>query len=237
MTIKKIALFSSIMIAVGMMDVAYATGAGAYMGFTVGESNAHNKTQEVQTGVTQVAPTTSTDPTTTSPPAAVAVAPSNSGMAGGFVIGYAFNPYAAFEFGYTHYASTTYSKPEGSQLTHDSTINLNAIDIAMKGSFPFKMVSIFGKVGLLEASNGPSGSLAPVTIEPSGKVIPAGHGPSNNALRPMFGFGVSYDITQNWVADLTYTTFTGGGGVQGADLLSLGVSYHFVDLMCGQFLC
>jgi opacity protein-like surface antigen len=53
----------------------------------------------------------------------------------------------------------------------------------------------------------------------------------------MYGVGVSYDVTQNWVVDFAYTTFTGGSGIQGADLMALGVSYHFVDLMCGQFLC
>jgi opacity protein-like surface antigen len=237
MTIKKIAVFSLPIIMAAMTNAAYATAAGGYIGFTVGESNTHNKTQNVQTGVSQVAPTTSSDPTTTTPPAAVPVDPENTGMAGGFIIGYAFNPYAAFEFGYTHYASSTYNKPAGSQLQHDSTINLNTIDIAMKGSVPFKIVSIFGKLGLIEASASSSGSLQGVSVEPSGKVVTSGRQPSNNVLRPMYAVGVSYDITQNWVADLTYTTFTGSSGIQGADLLALGVSYHFVDLMCGQFLC
>jgi opacity protein-like surface antigen len=236
MSIKKL-LFLCVLLAAGSFNLARATGAGAYIGILAGVSNAHNKTQNVQTGVSQVAPTTSSDPTISTPPASVPVDPSNSGMAGGFVIGYAFNQYGAFELGYTHYASSSYSKPEGSQLTHDSTINLNALDLALKGSIPFKAVNIFGKIGILQAYQGFSGSLEPVTVQPSGKVVASGNNLAVTAVRPMYGFGVSYDVTQNWVVNFTYTTFTGGGGVQGADLLALDLSYHFVDLMCGQFLC
>ncbi|MBV8803187.1 MAG: outer membrane beta-barrel protein [Gammaproteobacteria bacterium] len=235
MRIKKLTICA--LIAAGTCHLSYAAGEGAYIGLIAGASNAHNKTENVQTGVSQVAPTTNPDPTASTPPAAVPVAPSNSGMAGGFIIGYAFNQYGAFELGYTHYASSSYSKPNGSQLTHDSTINLNTIDLAMKGSIPFQAVNIFGKIGILQAYQGFSGSLEPVTVQPSGKVVAAGNNLAVTAVRPMFGFGVSYDITQNWVVDVTYTTFTGGGGVQGADLLALEMSYHFVDLMCGQFLC
>ena len=236
MGIKKSTLLCALITMCGF-NLVEAAGEGAYIGFIAGESNAHNTTLNVQTGVSQVAPTTSSDPTTSTPPAAVPVDPSNSGMAGGFIIGYAFNRYGAFELGYTHYASSSYSKPDGSQLTHDSTINLNTIDLALKGSIPFKAVNIFGKIGILQAYQGFSGSLEPVTVQPSGKVVAAGNNLAVTAVRPVYGFGISYDVTQNWVVDVTYTTFTGGGGVQGADLLALGLSYHFVDLMCGQFLC
>jgi opacity protein-like surface antigen len=214
MTIKRITLLGLAVIISALMPVAYAIGEGGYIGFLAGVSNTNNKMENVQLG---------TNPETSAP-----VSPSSTGLAGGFVVGYGFNPYSAFEFGYTHYATATYPKPEGSQLAHDATINTNAIDIAMKGSFPFKSVSIFGKVGLAYASASGSGSLAPI-----GSV----RGPNNNALRPMYGMGVGYDVTQNWVVDFSYSAFTGGSGVEGANLMALGVTYHFVDLMCGQFLC
>lgn len=214
MTIRRIRLLCLAILASGIMNTVNATTQGSYIGFLAGMSDTHNKTQDVLLG---------TNPETAEP-----VAPTNSGMAGGFILGYAFNPYGAFEFGYIHYASSSYQAPEGSQLTHDSVINTNAIDIAMKGTIPFKAVNIFGKIGLIEALASGSGSLAP---------IDGGSGPNNNALRPMLAAGVGYDLTQNWVVDFSYTTFTGGSGVQGADLYAVGFAYHFVDLMCGQFLC
>jgi hypothetical protein len=214
MAIKKIKLLGLALLMCGLAPLTYATSEGAYIGFLAGMSDTNNKTQNVQLGTT---------PETTAP-----VDPSNSGLGGGFIIGYGFNPYGAFEFGYTHYASSTYAKPDGSLLEHDSTINTNAIDIAMKGSFPFKAVSIFGKVGLAYISASSSGSLAPLG---SSSVQ------DNNALRPMYSYGIGYDITQNWVVDFSSTSTTGGGGVSETNLLALGVSYHFVDLMCGQFLC
>jgi OOP family OmpA-OmpF porin len=214
MAIKKITLVCLAMMGAAAMSCAHATGAGTYLGFVAGVSNMNNKTQDVQLGTT--------------PETAVPVAPSNTGVAGGFILGYQINPYAAFEFGYTHYPTSTYSQPDGSLLEHDSTINTNAIDIAMKGSFPFKSVNVFGKLGMIEVSASGSGSLAP---------LGEGRQPNNNALRPLYGVGVGYDISQNWGVSLAYTVYTGGGGVEGADLLGLEVAYHFVDLMCGQFLC
>lgn len=214
MAIKKIILLGLAMMISSIMPLAYGTSAGSYIGFLVGESNTHNKMENVQLGTT--------------PETSVPVDPTNTGMAGGFIVGYGFNPYGAFEFGYTHFANSTYAKPPGSQLSHDSVIITNGIDIAIKGSIPLKSLSIFGKVGLAYLSASSSGSLAPV----------GSSGVSDsNALRPMYGLGVGYDLTQNWVVDFSYTTSTGGGGVPEADLIALGVSYHFVDLMCGQFLC
>jgi opacity protein-like surface antigen len=214
MIIKRITLLGSAIMMVSLMHCAYATAEGTYLGFLAGVSDTNNKTENVQLG--------------TNPETSVPVVPTNTGLAGGLIIGYGFNPYAAFEFGYIHYAASTYAKPEGSQLTHDSTINTNAIDIAMKGSLPFKAVSLFGKVGLMYVSASGSGSLSPIN---------SGKQPNNNALRPMYALGAGYDLTQNWVVDVSYTTFTGGSGVEGAELLALGVTYHFVDLLCGQFLC
>lgn len=214
MTIKKIKLLGLALLITSIASLSYATTEGAYLGFLAGLSNTNNKTQNVQLGTT---------PETSAP-----VDPSNTGLAGGFILGYALNPYSAFEFGYTHYANTTYAKPDGSQLDHDSVVNTNSIDIAMKGSFPFKSVGVFGKLGLAYLSASSSGSLAPLG---SSSVS------DNNALRPMYALGVGYELTQNWVVDFSYTITTGGGGVQETDLMALEVSYHFVDLMCGQFLC
>jgi hypothetical protein len=62
-------------------------------------------------------------------------------------------------------------------------------------------------------------------------------GTQANAFRPLIGIGVSYDLSQNWVADFSGTRVTKGSGILSADFFSLGISYHVVDEYCGQFLC
>jgi hypothetical protein len=87
-------------------------------------------------------------------------------------------------------------------------------------------LGVFGKLGLGIAYTSKGGSL-----------VPPQSNANNTYARPLIGVGASYDLTQNWVADLSWTRLTKGGAFQNADLIALGVAYHFTDKYCGQFLC
>lgn len=196
-------------------QLACATGAGLYLGAQGGQTNTHNQTLEVQTGTT---------------PAYVSTTPENTGYGGRVYGGVGINEYAAVEFGFTHYAPSTY-KPSISTLCGDPQIRENAVDLVGKGSLPFDNFAVFAKAGVAYLMTSSSGSLTSQTISA------CGGSSSNNSARPTYGFGASYDLTPSWVADVSYSRVSGGGGVESADLIALGISYHFVDKYCGQFLC
>jgi len=199
--------------------VAQATTEGFYMGGMAGRTNTNNKPTLVQTG-------TAPDGT----PIAVMANPSNTGIGGRFFFGYNLNKYGAIEAGYTYYAPTTYNV--GSNCGKPS-IRTNAYDVMAKGMWPIATsgFGVFGKAGIAILRQTAGGSITNATVNPcdSGQV--------QTAVRPALAIGASYDISQNWVTDVSWTRVLGGGGVSSADLYALGIAYHFVDKMCGQFLC
>ena len=62
-------------------------------------------------------------------------------------------------------------------------------------------------------------------------------GMSGVTMRPLFGGGLSFNFTPNIMVELTASRITSGGVVPNSDLISIGLSYHAVDLYCGQFMC
>ena len=84
------------------------------------------------------------------------------------------------------------------------------------------------------------GGLAVLTASESGRLNPdltSKHGINTTKLRLTYGIGASVTLEQNWVIDVSASRITSGSGLQNADLLAVGFSYHFVDKYCGQFLC
>jgi hypothetical protein len=196
--------------------LAHATAPGFYVGAQAGSTNLNNKAQTVQTGL--------------SAPATQLVMPSNTGIGERFFIGTGINPYAAAELGYTYYAPSTY-KPSPSNLANTPSIRENGVDLVAKIMYPIQKTAVFGKVGVIRISKSVSGSLQPLSpTEPRLKTTMSYH--------PLIGIGASYDLTPSWVADISWTrALKGGNGFQNADFIGIGISYHFVDRYCGQFLC
>lgn len=149
------------------------------------------------------------------------------GVGARLYMGYQINQYAAWEFGFTQFGAATYDVPAPSG--NKPQIRQNALDLVGKGMFPFGTSgwNIFGKAGFAYARSSSSGSLVPVGETNS----------TDKTVRIVAGAGVSYDLTQHWVADLSLTHLFGGGGVKTSDLVAIGISWHFVDEKCGQFLC
>ncbi len=203
----------------GFTFSAYAVQSGFYMGGQLGETNTHNKNHEFKLS----------DGTMTT------TKPSTTGLGAGIFTGYQFNPYAAMEFGFIQYAPSTY-KPAGdvSGVCGNPQIRENALNLLAKGTLPFDNFGLFGKAGMAYLRSSPSGSLSNDAMD-GGCNSSGNH--TTSTIRPMLALGVSYDVTQNWVADLSFSRVFGGGNVQSADFVALGISYHFVDKMCGQFIC
>jgi len=205
-----------------LASTAYATQDGFYLGVGAGPTDVHAKTQDFVNN----AP----------PPATITVAPSNTGIGERLFMGVQFSTYAAIEGGFAHYGTATYNIPASAMVScNNPSIRQNSFDIEGKGILPFSTsgFDVFAKAGMAVVYAGSSGSL-----EASGGTNPCSTGTSSKAAaKPLFGIGVSYDITPQWVVDLSYTQYNGGGNVNTANFLALEVSYHWVDKYCGQFLC
>src|SRR3990167_4272809 len=151
--------------------------------------------------------------------------PSNTGFGFRFFMGGQYNQYFAVEGGYTYYAPSKYNSLTTSN-GNSAQIQTQALDLAGKGIYPiWEGLGIYGKAGIAAARWSPSGVL--------------NIGERAIKIRPTAAIGASYDLTQTWVGDISWSRIfkAGGSTIQNADLISLGLSYHFVNVYCGQFLC
>ncbi|MDR3490634.1 MAG: outer membrane beta-barrel protein [Gammaproteobacteria bacterium] len=199
---------------------AFATTAGVYVGAQVGQSNTHNGAVNF--------------PSFPGAATTVRVSPSNTGLGYRFLLGYDVTSYGGIEFGITHYAASTYKAPAGTACNNPAIREYGA-EILGKGMVPVSVFSLIGKAGIAVIKSSKSGSL----IMNSGGTTSCSSNQNTNSttVRPAIGVGMSYDLTQNWVIDLSWMRVLKGGGLQNADLRSIGITYHFVDKYCGQFLC
>lgn len=212
---KKNRFYLAILTAAVASTVQAAPDAGFYYGGQVGASNTHNVARDVETGGT---------------PPVVNVTPKNTGLGARLYVGYSGNQYIGGELGWTYYAPSTYDTGV-SPSCDNSSIRENAVDLVAKGTFPIQKFGLFGKAGVALANINMSGRLTNDTLDSCASTQ------SSTSVRPVIGIGASYDLTQNWIADLTWSRIVGGGDMKNADLIAIGISYHFVDAKCGQFLC
>ena len=211
MTFKIIKKLSFILLITGTISAAYATGEGGYLGLMVGASNLHGQNQSatISPGVTETARSEGT------------------GVGTRLFVGYNMNRYAAIEGGYTYFSSMTYKT---NTFSNNVKTRFGSFDVLGKGMLPIadSGFDIFAKLGGAYVHSKTSGKIENVSIP----------GSSASAFRPAGAIGASYDITQNWVADLSYNQiFYSSSTVNNPSLIALGISYHLVDERCGQFLC
>ncbi|HSW70326.1 MAG TPA: outer membrane beta-barrel protein [Gammaproteobacteria bacterium] len=211
MLVKIIKKFSVFCIVMGLITAAHATGQGGYFGLMVGQSNLHGQNQSV----------------TISPGVVETVKPQGSGVGSSLLAGYNMNEYAAIEGGFIYYSSMSYKT---NTFSNNVKTRAGSFDILGKGMLPIwdSGFDIFGKLGGAYFFTKTSGKVQSVSIGTS----------TSSVFRPMAAIGVSYDMTQNWVADLSYTRlFYSNSQIKYPDFLALGISYHLLDAKCGQFLC
>lgn len=145
-----------------------------------------------------------------------------TGIAGGLFGGYQFNPYVAAELGYVRFHNSTLSvyTPSyywGMPYQTTATIKQQAGEAAIKGIIPLADgFSLYGKGGL-------------AYVDSTGNVHGAGlnYNSSSHDWRPLYGAGLSYDITQNVTADVSWTRIQNNNNISSINFTALGLTYYF----------
>lgn len=193
---------------------AYAVGPGFYIGGMTGPASNTAGTQYVQVSQGVLAP----------------ASPKSTQWGSRFFMGYKINPYAAAEGGLSLFSKVKYNtKPFTACSTPSARVR--DFDVVARGSIPFGNAEVFGKLGVALVYLSTSASLQPELNEPCGE------SKHITKFRPTATIGVGYDLSQNWVIDGSWTRISVGGPVSNVDNYAVGISYHFVDVYCGQFLC
>lgn len=205
------ATVSTLTIAMGVSAVA----PGFYMGLMLGPATNTASEQQAQTvgsGTTLVTPRTKQFGTR-------------------LYLGNKMSQYAGYELGIDYITKINFDTKNVTTCGSPSA-SMRAFDFLGKGTLPIgSAFDVFGKAGVGYMYTTTSGSLNPDPTRSCGRSKHQGQ------VRPIFAVGASYDLTQNWVSDLTWTRYMVGGTIKNIDAYSIGISYHFVDTYCGQFLC
>lgn len=155
-------------------------------------------------------------------------------------MGYKWNAWAAVEGGFTYYSNVRFEQKDPSVETCGGlSASVKNADIVGKLSWTMSSFEIFGKAGAAFVYDSSSGALNPGTaaINPVTGVIECGETQHNTQYTPVYGLGASYDLSQSVAVDVSWTRMNGGSVTGNIDFYALGLSYHFVNIYCGQFLC
>jgi hypothetical protein len=202
----------------GFMLNAYAIGAGAYLGIMTGPAtNTGSDTQAQVQGSS----------------ATVTASPRSNQWGTRAFLGYNFNEYAAIESGFTYFSSIHYSTKGNAQTCSGLSSRVRDIDLVGKGMIPIMdSFDVYGKGGVAATYYTTSGAF---NQPPPGSTC--GKNVYETKFRPTISLGGSYYLSQSWVADLSWTRVMVGSIIKNVDFYALGISYHFVNRYCGQFLC
>jgi OOP family OmpA-OmpF porin len=140
-------------------------------------------------------------------------------------IGYDFNEYFALEAGYTHLHRSDFNVFLNGVSVYAEDVHGYAVDVNAKLKIPLDNgFGIFTKVGVvyLHASDAPSVSANPLGINEDDR----------SQVNVMFGAGVSYCFTPNFIVDASWTHYRGDSEVSNdfipdVDFFALGFSYKF----------
>lgn len=224
---------------------AYAVDPGFYMGLMMGPATNGGSQRQMQRMPL---------PTPGAPQALTAPANPRSNQFGSrLFFGYKFNSYAGFEGGFTYFSGITYNFKNNDTYTAaaGTTARVRGIDFVGKLDYSYSnIIGLFAKGGVSAVytttpgalnitnydeitSQPPQGSGLP----PTKKVVNAGSNTYTTKISPTFSLGGTYDFNQNWQAEVSLTRLFTGGSVNNMTMFALGLSYHFVNVYCGQFLC
>ncbi len=218
----KIGIFALLLGLTGLAQ-AKSDGTGFYVGAQLGLSNTHNKSTQLYT----------TDPNTGDkipvPPNTLS-SPSNTGGGFRFYVGDTFTPHFGAEIGYNYFSPSKYGSPPSpydKQIPNGASVQEYAVDFDAVANYRFwDVFGVFGKAGIAVLRENLSSSL-----------VNTGQSQNYTTIRPLIAVGVSYNLTDSLMLDLTDMEINGGGKVQKISFISFGISYHAVDPICGQFLC
>lgn len=135
----------------------------------------------------------------------------NIGFGGRIYAGYQWDANWAAEIGYTYYPLTHFNNIN--QTGFNGRINETASDLMGKFIIPFSCkLNGYGKLGFAHINAGKEANLP---------------GGNKSEFCPTYGLGLSYDITTNVPIDISWRRVQQIGSIADADLLAIGISYHF----------
>lgn len=207
-----------LLIALAVSHPVYAVRPGFYMGFMAGPATNNASDQQAQTqGGLGYPPT-------------ITATPKSQQFGSRIFMGYKASEYAGFEMGGTFFSTIRYDTGNV-QTCSAANARVRDIDVLGKFSYPVYSFEPYAKAGVAVAYQTTAGAFNPDFSGDCGK--------SSNITKyvPTYSLGVGYDLTQNWVIDLSANRTNVSGKVGSMTMYALGISYHFVDVYCGQFLC
>lgn len=242
---KGAALFLLTSAAASIISInTYAVGNGFYIGLMMGPATNNGGTQLVQQNDNNFVSTINAkcgnppSPNCSVQPVLIPANPKSSQFGSSFYMGNQFSRYAAVEGGFTYYTSVNYDT-KNQQACSGVSARVRDIHVLGKGILPIgNSFDVHAKGGVAVVYSTTSGAFNPeFGTDGVGNYISCGKNTYNNKFSPMYGLGASYAINQSWVTDASWTRTQVGGVLNSVDLFALGLSYHFVDRYCGQFLC
>lgn len=211
-----------ITLAAGLLSIlsanAYAVLPGFYMGLMLGPTNNSGNDVQVQTLST--------------PPTTVTATPQSQQFGTRLYMGYKSTPYFGAEGGLTYYSGIGYDAGNANTCSNPN-IRIRDFEVLLRGSYPIKDsgFEVFAKAGPALVYMTKSGCMNPDFTQECGKST------YTTQVKPSAAVGLSYNMNQNWVVDASWNRLFAPSPVSTMDWYALGISYHFVDTYCGQFLC
>lgn len=218
------------MMTTGLVSHASAMGNGFYLGLMAGPANNGSGELEAQA---QSLP--GKDCTVEYCP--ITVSPNLQQFGTRIFLGNQINKYAAFEGSFDFFSTVRYDS-HGVATLGEASQRVRSVDVLVKGILPLQYFSVFGKVGAAMTYLTTGGSINPETTKNElGNDVITTSNTYKNKFSMVYALGASYDINQNWLIEFDYQTIAVGGSLGSMTLYGIGLSYHFTDKYCGQFLC
>lgn len=206
----------SLIAVLGVAANAYAVAPGFYIGGMAGPATNNGSDVNVQA---QGSPTT------------IVATPKSQQFGSRFFLGYQATSHAGIEAGATFISQIKYDT--GNQQACGGTdVSVRDFDVLAKGIIPFgSSFDVYGKLGPAFVYENQSNAMSPRLNQGCGK------SQFETKVRPTMSIGASYTMSQNVVVDASWNRLMTSYPVNNIDFFALGLSYHFVDVYCGQFLC
>jgi opacity protein-like surface antigen len=234
-------MLASILVTEAMQ--AYAIGNGFYLGMMAGPAT--NNVPSMQATKLYDFPNPTPWPMAPIPPGTTIANPRANQFGIRIFMGNQFNQFAAFEVGGMFWSSIRYNT-RGIPIYGSADQRVRDIDVMIKGILPFRSFNLYGKIGAAATYLTSGGTFnmtfTPLQLAPNSTAVikyaklsvPTTY---KFKFSPVYSVGASYDIDQSWVIDASLNGISVGNSIGNLMFYAIGISYHFTDKYCGQFLC
>jgi hypothetical protein len=213
MLTKKSTIVAAVIFTTGLFAVTNASAGmnGPYFGGDIGEGFLH---QEKVSGLT----------TSSS---------SSTGIAGRGFGGFQFSDYFSLETGYTKYSNISIKGYSANLFNANTTFDSYAIDVVIRAAMQMGGgFSIYGKIGpaFLKEISTTTGNYTNLALAENPVLIGATYRGiiTDSKVFPEVGIGAMYDLSTNFVADITWMHIQriGDNNMRNADFAGVGLTYN-----------